>query len=104
MSTTATRQTLIGTGEHLAACLLLGADYSDDEYIEAVTAAREAGVGEAYANKMLGSDVGALVRGVEQDDGKPIVRAAESSLRRRGIDPKKATYQEFADALVQVSP
>jgi hypothetical protein len=104
MATTATRQTLIGAGEHIAACLLLGADYSDDEYIEAVTAARLAGVGEAYATKMLGTDVDALVRGVEQDSDEAIVRAAERSLLRRGIDPRTASYRQYADALVQASP
>jgi hypothetical protein len=103
MTTTATRETVVGTGEHIAACLLLGADYSDDEYIEAITAAREIGVGEAYANKVLGTDVDALVRGVEQDNGEAIVRAAERSLRRRGVDPRKASYQEYAGALVQAS-
>jgi hypothetical protein len=104
MATTATRETLIGTGEHIAACLRLGADYSNDDYIAAITAAREAGVGEAYANKVLGVDVDVLVRGVEQDDDvEATVRAAESRLRRSGVDPRKASYQEYADALVAVS-
>jgi hypothetical protein len=78
--------------------------YTDDEYVEAITAARAAGIGPAYATKMLGADVDALLRGVEQDSGQAIVRAAESNLLRRGIDPAKATYQQYADALVQVSP
>jgi hypothetical protein len=95
---------LIGTGEHIAAHLRLGADYTNDEYIEAVTAAREAGVGEAYATKILGSDADALIRGVEADDGdEAIVWAAERCLRRRDIDPRKATYRQYADALVEAS-
>src|SRR6266568_3326924 len=77
-TTNATRATLIGTGEHIAACLRLGADYTNAEYIEEVTAAREAGAGEDYANRVLGADVDA--RGVEADDGEAIVRAAELSL------------------------
>jgi hypothetical protein len=98
----AVRETLKGTGEHIAAERLLGADYSNAEYVDAITAAREAGVGEAYASKVLGVDLDAQIHGVEYD-GDAIVRAAESRLRRRGIDPKKATYREYADALAGVS-
>jgi hypothetical protein len=101
--TAAQRASLASSGEHIFACLLLGDDYTNDEYIEAITAARQAGIGAAYATKMLGTDVDALVRGVEQDSDEAIIRAAESSLRRRGVDPKKASYREFADALVQAA-
>jgi hypothetical protein len=94
---------LASSGEHVYAVLKLGDDYTREEYIAAITAAREIGVGEAYANKVLGTDVDALVRGVEQDNGEAIVRAAERSLRRRGVDPRKASYQEYAGALVQAS-
>jgi hypothetical protein len=97
------RKTLISTGEHIAAILLLGKDYSPEEYIEAINAAREAGVGEAYATKVAGTDVDGLVTGVEQDRGEAIVQAAERRLRSRGVDPRMASYREFADALVEVS-
>jgi len=65
MTTTATRATLEGAGEHICAVLRLGDNYTAREYIDAITAAREAGVGEAYANHVLGTD-GTLVRGVER--------------------------------------
>jgi hypothetical protein len=104
MASAAQRATLAGSGEHIAAVLMLGSDYTDEQYLEAIEAAREAGVGEAYADKILGTDVDAFVRGVDQDSGEAIVRAAESNLRRRGIDPRRASYREFADALVRVSP
>ena len=106
MTTTATRETLIGVGEDLAARRLLGRDdYTDAEYIEAVSAAREVGAGERYADRVLGVDVDRLIRGVEQEDndGDAVILAAESSLRRKGVDPRTASYQEYADALVEVS-
>jgi hypothetical protein len=103
MTTTTTRETLVGVGEHICAVLQLGSDYTNAEYISAIADAREAGVGPAYASKVLGTDVDAIVRGVEQDDGDAIVRAAESSLRRRGVDPGKATYAEYGAALVEAS-
>jgi hypothetical protein len=37
------------------------------------------------------------------DSGAEIVQAAERRLRSHGIDPRKASYREFADALVEVS-
>ena len=104
MNATDQRETLAGAGEHIAAVLLLGNDYTPEEYIEAITAAREAGIGPAYAEKILGTDSEALVRGAVEDSGAATVRAAESNLRRRGIDPAKASYREFADALGEVSP
>lgn len=100
MTITAIREALVGSGEHICAVLQLGDDYTNAEYISAVSAAREAGVGEAYASKVLGVD-GALVRGVEHS-GDATVRAVEDYLRHRGIDPVKATYQEYAGALVEV--
>ena len=96
------RKTLISSGEHIAAQHLLGADYTDEEYIAAVEAAREVGVGEAYANRVLGTDDAALISGVEQDRGDDVVMAAERRLRRRGVDPKKASYSEFREALLAV--
>jgi hypothetical protein len=101
MDTTAQRETLVGTGEHIAAVLMLGSDYTNELYVEAITAAREAGAGEAYADKILGTDVDSLVTGVEQDRGQEIVQAAERRLRSRGVDPRRATYSEFAAALME---
>jgi hypothetical protein len=103
MASTAQRETLAGTGEHIAAVLILGSEYTDEQYIEAIHAAREAGVGPAYAEKILGADVDGLVTGVEQDRGEAIVQAAERRLRSRGVDPRKASYREFAAALMEVS-
>jgi hypothetical protein len=100
MTTTATRETLVGVGEHICAVLRLGDDYTNEEYISEITAARAAGVGRAYADRVLGVDVDEVIRDVEQDDSDSIVRAAESSLRSRGLDPRKATYEEYRDALV----
>ena len=100
---TATREMLVGTGEHIYAVLQLGDEYSTAEYVEAVTAAREAGVGEAYATKVLGVDVDLVVKGVVEDEGETTVRAAERRLRSRGVDPRKATYRQYADALAEVS-
>ena len=102
--TTALRETLISSGEDLGARWLLGDNdnYSAAEYCAAVTAARGAKIGEIYASKVLGPDSDALLHGVEDgDDG--VVRAAEASLRRRGVDPAKATYDEYRAALVEVS-
>jgi len=97
---------LIGVGEHVAAIRLLGANYSNAEYVEAVEAARATGAGAAYADAVLGVDVDALLRGVAEDDdgGDAVVLAAERHLRGCGIDPGKASYQEYHDALVEVSP
>jgi len=103
MTTTATRETLIGAGEHIGASRLLSDNYTDAEYVEAIMAAREAGIGEAYANAILGKNVDTLLHGVDDADADVVVRAAESSLRRRGIDPKKASYRQYADALTEVS-
>src|SRR5436190_15080102 len=73
MTTTAIRLSLIGAGEHIAACRLLGTDdYSNAEYAEAVSAVRESGAGERYADRVLGVDVDALIRGVEADHGESI--------------------------------
>jgi hypothetical protein len=44
-----------------------------------------------------------LLQGVE-DEGEAVVRAAESRLRRSGVDPATASYAEFRDALCEVSP
>ena len=99
MDMTNVRKTLISTGDHIGAERLLGADYSDKEYIEAVNAAHYHGVGEAYANRILGADVSD-----DAVDEDVVVEAAERRLRARGIHPAKATYQEYADALVEASP
>jgi hypothetical protein len=99
-----TRETLISTGLHLGAIRLLGRDdYTNAEYVEAVEAARAAGIGTTYADKVLGVDVDAVVKGVVEDEGETTVRAAERRLRSRGVDPRKATYRQYADALAEVS-
>jgi hypothetical protein len=94
------RQTLISSGQHIGAVRRLGETYSTEEYLAAVEAARDAGDGERYADAVLGVDPDVLLRGVEEED---VVRAAEASLRGRGIDPAAATYEQYADALVGVS-
>jgi hypothetical protein len=102
--TTATRETLISTGVHLGAIRRLGSSYTADEYLAAVDAAQAARDGEAYADACLGVEVDALLRGVEsEDDGEAVVRAAEANLSRRGVDPRKATYGQYRDALVEAS-
>jgi hypothetical protein len=53
-------------------------------------------------DEILGVDVDSLVSGTSDLDEETI-RAAERILHRRGIDPTKATYQQYADALVEVS-
>jgi hypothetical protein len=102
MTTGTTRETLISTGVHIGAIRRLGSSYTADEYLRAVEAARDAGDGEAYADACLGVDVNSVLRGVE-DGGEATVRAAESLLRGRGVDPARASYREFAAALVEVS-
>jgi hypothetical protein len=97
------RQTLVSSGEHIYAVCKLGDSYSVAEYLEAVDLARAAGAGERYADACLGVDVDSVLRGVDQDSGEATVRAAESNLRRRGVDPSTATYRQFADALAEVS-
>lgn len=93
------RQTLISSGQHIGAVRRLGETYSTEEYLVAVEAARDARDGERYADAVLGPDVDAIVTGTQRDGGEELVRAAERRLRRRGIDPVKATYREFSDAL-----
>jgi hypothetical protein len=100
---TATRETLVSSGEQIAAVLMLGSDYTHEQYIEAIEAARKRGAGERYANALLELDADAIVTGVEQDAGEEIVRAAERQLRARGVDPRTASYREFADALLEVA-
>jgi restriction endonuclease Mrr len=64
---------------------------------------RTTGRAESYADRVLATvDIDVLLRGVE-DDGKAIVRAAESDLRARGVNPATATYREYAEALSRVS-
>ena len=102
------RAGLVSSGEDIAgrfiATRLHGEQYSDGEYIAAVARAREAFLGEAYANKVLGEDGyfrrGALLSGVEQEGGE-VALAAERRLRSRGIDPARAGYAEYRDALLR---
>ena len=74
-----------------------------EEYLRAVQAARDAGDGERYADACLGVDVDSVLMGVTEEDGEATVRAAETLLRGRGVDPAKATYREFAAALIEIS-
>jgi hypothetical protein len=97
------RQTLISSGQHIGAIRRLGETYSTEEYLRAVEAARDAEDGERYADAVLGADVEDLLRGAE-DGGDAVVRAAESLLRGRGVDPDTASYYTFARALAEVSP
>jgi hypothetical protein len=101
------RQTLISSGEHLYAICRLGDNYTVEQFLEAVTEAREVNAGERYADSVLGPDSETITATAEpdptDDDGEATVRAAEANLRRRGIDPAKATYAEFAAALERVS-
>jgi hypothetical protein len=98
------RRSLVSSGEHVGALRRLGETYSTEEYLVAVEAARDAGDGDRYADAVLGTDVDDLLLGVESDDeGDAVVRAAEASLRRRGVDPAKASYREYAAALVEAS-
>ena len=97
------RKTLISSGVHIGAIRRLGDSYSADEYLAAVEAAQAAGDGEAYADACLGVDADSVLLGVAEDGGEATVRAAESLLRGRGVDPAKASYREFAAALVEVS-
>lgn len=96
------RQTLISSGVHIGAVRRLGETYSTEEYLGAVEAARAAGDGERYADAVLGADVDELLRGVEEG-GDVVVRAAEGSLRDRGIDPTAATFEQYRAALVRAS-
>lgn len=96
MSTAIQRSTLVSSGEHIGAIRRLPESYSASEYLVAVEAARAAGDGETYANAVVGADV-------TEDDGGATVRAAESLLRRQGVDPAKASYREYCAALVEVS-
>jgi hypothetical protein len=97
------RELLISSGEHIHAVRKLGSSYSAEQYLEAVTEARELGAGEEYATACIGPDVDALLTAVADSDDD-LIKAAEAELRRRGIDPAKATYGQYADALSRVSP
>ena len=99
------RTAMVSSAEHTLAVAALATDtYTAEEYMEAVEHVRATGRAERYADHVLGiTDVDELLRGVE-GKGETIVRAAEAKLRSRGIDPATASYAEYADALVQVSP
>src|SRR4051812_3459151 len=102
MTVGTTRETLISTGVHIGAIRRLGSPYRADEYLVAVEAAQAAGDGQAYADACLGVDVDSVLRGVE-GGGEATLRAAESLLRGRGVDPATASYGEFAAALGEAS-
>jgi hypothetical protein len=103
MPTPTQRATLVSTGLHLYALRRIGKNsYSPEEYLMAAEAAREAGDGEAYADRVLGPDLDMLLSATEQDDDG--IEAAHRDLRERGVDPEDATYEQLAAALVRVSP
>jgi hypothetical protein len=95
------RATLKSTGVHLGAVRRLGSSYTDEEYVEAVERARDAGDGERYASTVLGPDVDDVVRGVEEEDD--LMTAAAAVLKDRGISLDDATQGQLRDALVAVS-
>jgi hypothetical protein len=96
------RQQLISSGEHVHAIRKLGSSYSAEDYLQAVSEARELGAGEQYADACIGVDVEALLTGTEDADDETIALAARD-LKARGIDLQSATYQQLADALIRVT-
>jgi hypothetical protein len=103
--TRAQRATLVSTGEHIAAeTVLRGTRYTAEDYIRAVDLARAEGLGEAYAERVAGPDPEDEAAVAEQERGEALVRSAESRLRRRGINPDSASYQQFAAALAELAP
>lgn len=103
MSIDRQRATLVSSGEHIYAVRRLGDSYTTEEYLAAVQDARDAGAGEFYADACLGVDVDGVLKGVVAGDGEATVRAVERRLRSRGVDPAKASYRQYAEALAEVS-
>jgi len=104
MSATDQRQRalLTSSGEHIHAIRKLGSSYDAEQYLEAVTEARDVGAGERYADAVLGPDLDMILSATEQDDD--VIEGAHRDLRQRGVDPDSASYQQLADALAKVSP
>jgi hypothetical protein len=91
----AERATVRSAGLHLGALQVLGPNYTDREYIQAITAAEQAGVGEAYETAVLG-----VVEEETGDLGVAIHERAMRILAARGItDPD---YRQYANALAEV--
>jgi NADPH:quinone reductase-like Zn-dependent oxidoreductase len=98
MSDTATRATIVSTGEHLHAVRKLGPDYTRSEYLEALDLARAVNAGEQYADLVLGAEPD----DVPDEIGGEEYAKAMADLKERGIlDP---SYAELTAALVRVSP
>jgi len=98
------RQLLISSGEHIHAIRKLDSSYTAEQYLQAITEAREVDAGTRYADAVLGGpDVDALLEGVADPDDD-LIKAAEGLLRSRGIDPGSASYEAYAEALIEVSP
>jgi hypothetical protein len=92
----AVRASLRSAGLHIAALRALGREYSDAEYIRAVTQAEELGVGEAYERRVAGA--------VDEGPGEvggDLHTQAMRRLQARGIG--NPDYAEYRDALVEVS-
>jgi hypothetical protein len=92
----ALRATLRSTGLHLAALHLLGrADYTNEQYVAAVTLAEEVGIDKAYEHRVVGA--------VEAtgEVGQDLHTRATRVLLARGItDP---SYEQYRDALLGAS-
>jgi hypothetical protein len=90
------RATLKSTGEAAFAMRVLPESHTVADYIAAVTRAREAGAGEAYATVVLGEQ--------EDDDvdtGQEVFDRAMATLRASGVtDP---SYAQLQAALVEAS-
>jgi hypothetical protein len=90
------RGTLKSSGEHVYAVRRLPEKYSVDDYLAAITRAREVCAGEAYADAVLG-------KSDEESEtvGQELLDRAMADLKSRGVhDP---SYQELARALEEVS-
>ena len=101
MSTTSQRTQLLSSAEHTLATARLGSDdYDVETYLQAVELVRVTGAAERYVDQVFGPDVEGVLRGVEQEDDD--VARIEANLRRRGIVPSSASYEEYRAAAVEV--
>jgi hypothetical protein len=96
------RQLLISSGEHIHAIRKLGNSYTAEQYLQAVTEAREVDAGARYADACLGPDVDLLLTGTEDEDDATMALVA-SDLKARGIDLESASYEQLRDSLVRLS-
>lgn len=92
------RATMVSTGEHAFAVRMLAESYSAEDYLAAVTRARDVGAGEAYARAVLGDQ-----DEVEVDNGQAVLDEAYRDLRARGVDPASCSQAELVAALSKVT-